>query len=296
MAESSPWYSGLFLCIQCGKGGVVDMKDMVVDYFRRGRLATTGYYKILRQQRNAYGMNIFMKFVGFPVRIFLPLLLWVIVSHTSSGDQGFKYYASYYVGVFVITLMYPYTRVATATVSTEILNGDLIRYMARGIPYWSVRFADWAASVLWYLGTVGIAFVVFAEIFMRNFSIERVVGFFVSLFIGSLIQLVLWVMIGMSAFVLEQVRGVARLYMVLQDLFTGALIPLTLLPNALGVIFEWLPFKYFVFVPLQTMLGQYTTIQVIDNAAFGLCWLAGLLVVCGLIWRQGVKHFIATQA
>ncbi|WP_067625803.1 hypothetical protein [Alicyclobacillus acidiphilus] len=272
------------------------MKDMVVDYFRRGRLATTGYYKILRQQRNAYGMNIFMKFVGFPVRIFLPLLLWVIVSHTSSGDQGFKYYASYYVGVFVITLMYPYTRVATATVSTEILNGDLIRYMARGIPYWSVRFADWAASVLWYLGTVGIAFVVFAEIFMRNFSIERVVGFFVSLFIGSLIQLVLWVMIGMSAFVLEQVRGVARLYMVLQDLFTGALIPLTLLPNALGVIFEWLPFKYFVFVPLQTMLGQYTTIQVIDNAAFGLCWLAGLLVVCGLIWRQGVKHFIATQA
>lgn len=251
------------------------MKDMVVDYLTRGRLATVGYYKIQNKQRNAYKMNIFMKFIGFPIRILLPLLLWQIISIMNSPKMlhGYSYYVLYYIGVFVITLMYPYTRVATATVSADILNGDLIRYIARGIPYWSIRLAELFSAILWYLGTVGVAYVLMVEIIIRDVSIISILGFIVTLFIGSLIQLVLWVMIGMSAFILEQVQGVARLYMVMQDLFTGALIPLTLLPHTIARVADWLPFKYFVFVPIQTLLEQYSMIETLKNVGLGVIWL-----------------------
>ncbi|MBE3554724.1 MAG: ABC-2 family transporter protein [Thermicanus sp.] len=272
------------------------MKGMGVEYLIRGFNATIGYYGIFEKERRSYKMNVFIKFVGFPVRIFLPLVLWAIVAQASSSAQDFLYYAIYYVGVFVITLMYPYTRISVQTVASEILNGDLIRYIARGIPYWSVRLADWLSAILYYLGTVVVLYVIVAKTVMQNISFLHMVQFFIALFIGSLIQLVLWVMVGMSAFLLERVQGIARIYMVTQDLSTGALIPLTFLPHAIETIASWLPFQYFVFIPLQILLGQYSFEQGLVYIGTGIVWLGVLLGISGMIWRIGLKHFIASQA
>lgn len=270
------------------------MKGMGVEYLIRGFNAIIGYYGIFEKQRRSYKMNVFIKFVGFPVRIFLPLVLWAIIARASSSAEDFRYYALYYVGVFVITLMYPYTRVSVQTVAGEILNGDLIRYIVRGIPYWSVRLADWLSAILYYVGTVVILYVIVVKILLQNIPFHHMVLFFIAVFIGSLIQLVLWVMVGMSAFLLERVQGIARLYMVIQDLFTGALIPLTLLPDAIERIANWLPFQYFIFIPLQILLGQYSFEQGLTYIGMGFVWLGLLLVIGGMIWRIGLKHFIAS--
>lgn len=266
------------------------MMDMAVDYLKRGIYSTQAFYQYSTLQAKRYRANIFFKLMGFPTRFLIIFALWSAVL-SSNNESDTTYYIMYYAGVFLILLMYPYVRVANATVGQDIFNGEIVKYTSKGIPYWSVRLADWLVVVKYYIPLIFGVFVLVVSILLNQFDVLAVISFLYLLVIGSLMQLVLWTIIGMGAFWLDQTQGVSRLFIIAQDLLTGALIPIHLFSSQLQDFVSYLPFQYFVYVPLQVLMGETTKSDMIGYLYGSSGWLILLLTLAFFIWKMGIKRY-----
>lgn len=267
------------------------MMDSVVNYIKVGYFSTQSLYKYKKMEAKKYRSNTFIKLMGFPIRFFITFMLWSIVLTADSSNVS--YYIWYYSAVFLILLMYPFVRMSNAVVGKDIFDGEIVKYTTKGIPYWSVRLADWWAVISIYVPVVFGVYVILYCITQDSFHIPSIIGFFYLLIVSSLMQLVIWTIVGMGAFWLDQTQGVARLFMLVQDLLTGALIPLYLLPIGLKMVVECLPFKYFIYVPIQVLMNKHNNSEIISACIQSSLWLIALLIVSHFVWKKGMKRYLS---
>ena len=98
-------------------------------------------------------------------------------------------------------------------------------------------------------------------------------------------------LLNLSAFWLVDARGTHTIAIVLVNFFSGLLVPLAFFPDRLRTLAELLPFRAFVMVPIEVLLGQ----RGLANAlAIQLTWavlLAALgQAVLALAVRKVVVH------
>jgi ABC-2 type transport system permease protein len=79
-------------------------------------------------------------------------------------------------------------------------------------------------------------------------------------------------------------------------LFSGLFVPLTLMPNIVQVIAQYLPFQLQIYFPIQLILGRLSSTQIIQGYVLGIIWLSATILAFNLIWRNGVKRFSAVGA
>jgi ABC-2 type transport system permease protein len=122
-------------------------------------------------------------------------------------------------------------------------------------------------------------------------SIVHIVGFFYLIVISSLLQLTIWTMVGMGAFWLEQTQGVSRLFAFIKEILSGALIPLHLLPSVIQQIVQYLPFPYFIYIPLQVLMGKINGHEILMHCIWSSVWLIVLLAMASILWKKGLKQY-----
>jgi ABC-2 type transport system permease protein len=79
-------------------------------------------------------------------------------------------------------------------------------------------------------------------------------------------------------------------------MFGGRFAPLTLLPMPLQWVAAVLPFKWIIWFPSATLMGQLSIPQVLGGLAAQLLWLAAGVLVFRLVWRAALKRYTAVGA
>jgi len=122
--------------------------------------------------------------------------------------------------------------------------------------------------------------------------ISVILAFFMNLYMNYLI--------GMTAFWLVQASGVRSVYLLLQSVFSGGLVPLVFFPEALQKVLLFLPFQYVSYVPAMVFIGRYTLgdISLPIPQIVGLQALAVLItaLVNELVYRLSMKRFTGVGA
>jgi ABC-2 type transport system permease protein len=107
--------------------------------------------------------------------------------------------------------------------------------------------------------------------------------------------------LGMLAFYIDSATGLFYAWMGLYTLFSGYLMPLSLLPHWLRQLSDVLPFRYMLDAPVRMLLGWPVDGGARDTLAGR--WLAYkclgveyvhvavLLVAVALLWRRGLRRF-----
>lgn len=106
--------------------------------------------------------------------------------------------------------------------------------------------------------------------------------------------------IGLTAFWLVQATGVRRVYLLLQGIFSGGLIPLVFFPKALQKLLLFLPFQYVSYVPAMVYIGRYT----LADVSVPIPHIVGLQAVAvivtalfsELVYRLSMKRFSGVGA
>ncbi|HEU4734890.1 MAG TPA: ABC-2 family transporter protein [Kofleriaceae bacterium] len=114
-----------------------------------------------------------------------------------------------------------------------------------------------------------------------------------SLVLAWLITFALMFAIGALAFFLTQTMAIANLYFGLFSLFSGYLMPLTLLPRPIAAMAAWLPFRFMLSAPVELMTRPLGRVQLIELFGGQLAWGAITLALALAIWRAGVRRFEA---
>lgn len=99
--------------------------------------------------------------------------------------------------------------------------------------------------------------------------------------------------LGSLAFFLEKSMSIFEIYLGVFAIFSGYLLPLSLLPGWLQDIAAWLPFRYMLAFPVELLIGFYDADQALRLLGAQWLFVLGALVLSLLVWRAGVRRFEA---
>ena len=99
--------------------------------------------------------------------------------------------------------------------------------------------------------------------------------------------------IGMLNFWTTRGAAVFDLYMTVELLLSGRLVPLTLMPGWAQTLADFFPFKWTFFYPIQALVGDMSTQSLLLGLAAQALWVGIGLLLFKVAWGAAIKHFSA---
>lgn len=122
---------------------------------------------------------------------------------------------------------------------------------------------------------------------IMNFSTSYKLLWFlaIALILGFLISF----LIGILSFFLVEIWGINSIKNLAITIFTGAVIPLDIFPEAVKKVMEYLPFPYLSYYPTLAASGGIKDIN--RSVLCGLIWIVLFIIIDVLVWKKGIKKY-----
>ncbi|MPZ26950.1 MAG: ABC transporter permease [Micromonosporaceae bacterium] len=102
----------------------------------------------------------------------------------------------------------------------------------------------------------------------------------------------LWAL-GMVNFWTTRASALFELYVVCELLFSGRLVPMDLMPQALQSVAGWLPFYWTFGFPIDTLVVGRSNPELATGLAMQVLWTAVGAGLVALVWRRAVRRYTA---
>lgn len=246
-----------------------------------------------------YRSNLILQLIGSIIFYVALTLLWIAIYQNQDiiGDYTKPEMITYILGSAIISGYIFYTAIGDYT-DFWIRKGILSMWLIRPFSilfYWFVD--DFARRIFSFLINfialamiTGIFFTRFLVI-QNNFNIIALVIFVV--FLAGLINYLIFNAIALFAFWMDQTWGIRFVFRVIITIAAGTVIPLSFLTGPLGQLFNWLPFKYMSYIPMQIYLGKIATERIWIVILIELTWIFVLWLAVKFVWKTGIKHYTA---
>jgi ABC-2 type transport system permease protein len=115
--------------------------------------------------------------------------------------------------------------------------------------------------------------------------------FVISLLLGISVGLAIDFIFGALLVLLQlPLWAITQIRTALTTLLSGALLPLALLPPAVGALFGWLPFASMASAPLQIYIGTGNWLNLLT---IQICWSLALWPLAHWLWQIGRERMVA---
>ncbi len=248
------------------------------------------------QQQFQYRAATYMYLVGMVAEPVIYLVVWSTIADQSGGTVGGltagEFAAYYIVWTLVRTMNIVFTPYGWEwRIREGELSGQLLRPL-HPIHYDLAWFAG--GKVPWVLFYLPIA-VVLTLVFNPTFDVRplEVAVFGVAVWGAYLIRTFNQTALGLICFWTTRVGALFQLYIVLELLLSGRLVPLTLFPEWVQTIAWFLPFRWTFYFPIQTLVGDLTNAELLGGLAMQVFWTVVGIGVFSLVWRYAIRRYTA---
>ena len=247
-----------------------------------------------------YRANLLMYLLYWLVSPIVYLSVWTTIANSQGSVKGMTAadFITYYLTVLVvdqltseITIHLLANKIQDGTLSGELLrpvHPILTNTLVNNLAFKSLIFSVFVPVWL-------VLYLLFQPDY-SGVSLQSVLLALPAVAIGFGINFLLGATLTCLAFWTTRVYSIAEFYFALSMLFSGQFVPLTLLPPLVQRVAGFLPFQFFIYFPVQIILGQLTPDQMLRTFGLGLVWLVIAYLLFLWIWRAGVKRFSAVGA
>jgi ABC-2 type transport system permease protein len=257
-------------------------------------------FKLVMMERMAYRLNFFMQILSGILSSLIVIFLWMAI-YRSAGREVIGGYSlgemiTYLLGGGLIN-SFVLTTAENPETSQNIQDGTLSFLLIQPIsPYgiWVIR--DLGGKAFYFvLGLAGYAVV---SLFFRGFlvfslSSELFIFFLASLISAALLHSLFFEAFSLLSFWIENTYGIRFTLRVIMEILGGAIIPLSFFPGFTEKLVLLLPFQYMIYFPMQIYLGKLSTGQIFLEFFLEISWIAGLALLNWVVWKKGVRHYVA---
>jgi viologen exporter family transport system permease protein len=224
------------------------------------------------------------------------LVVWTTIADQQGGSvQGFTpgYFAAYYI---VWTLVRNMNIVFGAPYwEQRIREGDLAGSLLRPmhpLNYDIAYFAGWkvVVIVLWIPLAIGLSLVFDPDL---SPNVQQVVAFGIAIWGAYLIRTMFQEALGMLCFWTTRGAAIFDLWMTLELLLSGRLVPLPLMPDWVQEISRFLPFQWAFYFPIETLVGDYSNVELVRGLLVQLLWILIGLAIFRVAWRYAIRRYSA---
>ena len=124
-----------------------------------------------------------------------------------------------------------------------------------------------------------------------NFTWIEVTVFFVAIWGAYLIRTMLLSLLGMITFWTTRVSAIYELYFALELLLSGRLVPLSLMPDWVQTLTQYLPFRYAFGFPIEALVGGLPADQLLAGLGMQLLWILIGIAAVNFVWRFAIRQF-----
>jgi ABC-2 type transport system permease protein len=122
-------------------------------------------------------------------------------------------------------------------------------------------------------------------------SLLGVIVFSVAIWGAYLIRTMLLSLLGMITFWTTRVSAIFELYFAAELLLSGRLVPMTLMPDWVQVIGTYLPFRYAFGFPIEALVGNLPSEQLLFGLAMQVFWILFGVTIVNVVWRFAIRQF-----
>ena len=275
------------------------MSTLPVRQESRARSFVDFYLTTMRtelQTQIQYRAAIYMYLLGMVAEPVIYLVVWTTIAEDSGGTVGGLtpgQLAAYYIvwtGVRNMNIVFtPYGwgwRIREGQ-----LSGQLLRPL-HPIHYDVAGFAG--GKFIWILFYLPIA-VALTLLFDPTFDVRplEIAVFLVAIWGAYLIRTFNQSALGLVTFWTTRVGALFQLYIMLELLLSGRLVPLTLMPDWVQTLAWFLPFQWTFYFPIQALVGEYSNARLAGGLGMQLFWTLVGIGLFSLVWRYAIRRYTA---
>jgi ABC-2 type transport system permease protein len=238
----------------------------------------------------------YLYMLGMVAEPVIYLVVWSTIADQSGGSvQGFTAgeFAAYYI---VWTLVRNMNIVFAAPAwEWRIREGQLSGWLLKPFHplHWDIAwFAGWKVVniVLWIPIAVGLSL-----LFDPTFdpTAQEIAVFAIAIWGAYLIRTMFMSALGMICFWTTRGAAIFDLYMTVELLFSGRLVPLPLMPDWVQTVAMFLPFQWAFYFPIESLVGDYSNWQLVGGLFAQLAWILAGWAIFKLVWRPAIKRYSA---
>jgi viologen exporter family transport system permease protein len=248
------------------------------------------------QTQFQYRTATYMYLVGMVAEPVIYLVVWTTIAEQNGGTVGgltTGQLAAYYI---VWTLVRNMNIVFTPYGwEWRIREGQLSSALLRPLHPIHYDIAQFAGGkVIWVLLYLPIA-AALTLIFDPTFSVTppEILVFLVAIWGAYLIRTMMLWLLGMVTIWTTRGSALFETYMVAELLLSGRLVPMPLMPGWAQTLADFLPFQWAFYFPIQTLVGDLSTAELIGGLAMQALWIAIGSFAVWICFRKSVKHYTA---
>lgn len=247
------------------------------------------------QQSMAYRFGFFTSFLAEVIKICVMLAVWMAVYRQRSTIAGFDYpmMVTYLLVSQAVNNVYGFKNDAERLISKKIMDGSIVFDLLRPVGFVNARLAENAGQTILQVAFSGLTLLGF-KLFLPELSGPSSAAhgllFIASMCAGFFIMFSVSAMSGLLAFWLMNNWGLRSAKVAIVNFFSGALVPIAMMPGWMQGVMEALPFKNIVYVPTMIYMGQYDIKETFVRIGMQIFWAVAMWLLakalCGLAIRR----------
>ncbi len=239
-------------------------------------------------------------FVG-PVYFLVQYFIWKAVYNTRDSISGLS--LEQMITYFAIASLISYIIMDFADWNLQMLihTGKFLTFVMRPMSHVYFAFSQKVGHrVLGIVFEFLPLFLIFTLIIRIRLVPAQPFWAVLSIALGFVMMFLVNYCVGVTAFWLTRTSGIRRMFLILRDICSGVLVPLTLFPALLQKVFFVLPFQFITYVPIRVFIGSYelggyscTIPQIVGIQTVAVLLMAIFTI---LFYKQGLKQFTGVGA
>lgn len=243
-----------------------------------------------------YRVSNYFFMIGMIAEPVIYLVVWSTIARAQGGSVG-GYNPGQFAAYYIVWTLVRNMNIVFTPYGWErrIQRGQLSAELLRPIHplHFDVSFfAGWkvVVIVLWLPLAAFLSWVFKPTL---NPTWQDVGVFFLAIWGAYLIRTMLVSLLGMITFWSTRVSAIYELYFASELILSGRLVPMTLMPDWVQQIANYLPFRWTFGFPIESLVGQLSTSELVTGLGMQLLWILAGLICVNLVWRMGIKRFSA---
>lgn len=251
------------------------------------------------QKALEYRFDFFMGYIGAVFPIFIQLSMWTAIYGATKDGRMFGYtYPQMVLYTFFVGVMGRFLSTGFEyEMNEDIKNGGLSKFIVKPINYYSYRGAcflgERAAVLGGFIAILCSLMICFG--FLGYFSITLLKGvlFVFSLLFALLLNFGVYFCIGTSCFWLTEVSRIFPALSIIITIISGGIFPTDILGSGFNRVFQYLPFKYMMQLPVDILTGKITGTGGVTALGIQLLWVCVFIFISKFLWQRGIKKYVA---
>lgn len=252
----------------------------------------TDPFLISYRSQFVYQGSVISQVVGSIFQILLTMALWGYVYHYDSEMQ--KYMILYVITSNVIRMFY--SGDMSYEISSKIADGSLAIELIRPVNFIWLSYLKMLGRICAGFVMRGIPVIIcFLPLIFENkdhIKWNAVPFFCCVVLMGHVLYALLYTLIGFIAFLCFEVWAFERLLDDTIRFLSGSFLPLALFPEWLRNISNFLPFRFLFSFPIEILLGNAGSEEILTNMLIMILWIMGAGALLTMVYKKAVNIFV----